>query len=158
VYESSTCSRRVAQASDIPATANRQALIPAEAGNFALMPGGACLKCGLPAEGVAKNDGNQRAAAPAKTGSFVRASGRGGSAGSKAPPLPTKKTKMQTSGGEYGGISFEALQVLPCLKLQLIVLEAGFLKSNNFSKRRVFVATAAPSCNQSPFLIQNKSS
>jgi len=69
------------------------------------------LKYGLSTEGAVKNDGKQRAVAPAKTGSFIRGSGRG-SAGSKTPPLPTKKTKMQTSGGEYGGISFEALQVL----------------------------------------------
>lgn len=69
------------------------------------------LRRGLSTEGALKNDGKQRAVAPAKTGPFIRGSGRG-SAGSKTPPLHTKKTKMQTSGGEYGGISFEALQVL----------------------------------------------
>ncbi len=64
----------------------------------------------MSAESGVKGEGKQRALAPAKAGSFVRGNSRGNS-GVKTPPLPTKKTKMQSAGVEYEGISFEALQV-----------------------------------------------
>jgi len=73
----------------------------------------------MSAESAGRSEGKQRGAAPSKTGSFIRGNSRA-TAVAKTPPLPTKKTKMQSSGGEYEGISFKALQVLSlgCTHLQ----------------------------------------